>query len=123
LTTDTIQANLEKQLAEMRTTQQTLLVKNREYQTRIVEHNNTIDSLKSQVAELSTFLKARDAAVSKESSGRREAEIEVEKLHVKLEDLQRSLENNKPKGGENSQLEALRVCFHPIKLFPIPVKA
>lgn len=109
---DTIKANLEKQLAEMRTNQQTLLTKNREQQSRLAEHNNTIDALKSQVAELSTFLKTRDAAVSKESAGRRAAEIEIEKLHVKLEDLQRILENNKPKGSENSQLEALRVCHY-----------
>lgn len=95
----------------MRTTQQTLITKSREYQTRITEQNNTIDSLKSQVSELSNFLKARDVAVSKETSARREAEIEVEKLHVKLEDAQRAVENSKPKGSENSQLEALRVCI------------
>lgn len=103
-----LMSNLEKQIAEMKTTQQTLITKNRELQTRVTEQNNTIDSLKSQVTELSTFLKNRDLAVSKEASARREAEIEVEKLHVKLEDAQRALESNKPKGSENSQLEALR---------------
>lgn len=101
---------MEKQIAEMKTVQQTLIARNREHQSRVAEQNNTIDSLKSQVAELSTYLKARDAAVSRESAGRREAEIEVEKLQVKLEDAQRCLENNRPKGSENSQLEALRVC-------------
>ncbi|PUU80507.1 BRE1 E3 ubiquitin ligase-domain-containing protein [Tuber borchii] len=106
--------NLEKQIAEMKTVQQTLISRNREHQSRVAEQNNTIDSLKSQVAELSTYLKARDAAVSRESAGRREAEIEVEKLQVKLEDAQRCLENNRPKGSENSQLEALRVCSHKI---------
>jgi E3 ubiquitin-protein ligase BRE1 len=100
--------NLEKQIAEMKTVQQTLITRNREHQSRVAEQNNTTDSLKSQVAELSTYLKTRDAAVSRESAGRREAEIEVEKLQVKLEDAQRCLENNRPKGSENSQLEALR---------------
>lgn len=95
----------------MRTTQQTLITKNREHQSRVTEQSNTIDSLKSQVSELSIFLKARDAAVAKESTARREAETEVEKLHVKLEDAQRAVENSKPKGSENSQLEALRVCI------------
>lgn len=95
----------------MRTTQQTLITKNREHQSRVTEQSNTIDSLKSQVSELSIFLKARDVAVAKESTARREAETEVEKLHVKLEDAQRAVENSKPKGSENSQLEALRVCI------------
>ncbi|RPB16011.1 BRE1-domain-containing protein [Morchella conica CCBAS932] len=103
-----LMGNLEKQIAEMRTTQQTLITKNRELQSRVTEQNNTIESLKSQVTELSTFLKNRDLAVSKEASARRDAEIEVEKLHVKLEDAHRALESNKPKGSENSQLEALR---------------
>lgn len=95
----------------MRTTQQTLITKNREHQSRVTEQSNTIDSLKSQVSELSIFLKARDVAVAKESTARRDAETEVEKLHVKLEDAQRAVENSKPKGSENSQLEALRVCI------------
>lgn len=103
----------------MRTTQQTLITKNRELQSRVTEQNNTIESLKSQVTELSTFLKNRDLAVSKEASARRDAEIEVEKLHVKLEDAHRALESNKPKGSENSQLEALRVCNNFAEVFSV----
>jgi E3 ubiquitin-protein ligase BRE1 len=106
-----LQTNLEKQIAEMKTSQQLLITKNREHQTRVAEQNNTIESLKSQVSDLSMRLKSRDADISKESSARREAETECKRLHVKLEDAQRSLDNHKPKGGEDSHLEALRVCF------------
>ncbi|KAL7267976.1 E3 ubiquitin-protein ligase bre1 [Rhizina undulata] len=101
-------SNLEKQITEMKTTQQVLIAKNREHQTRITEQNNTMESLKGQVGELSNALKARDASFAKESSSRREAEIELEKLQVRLEETQRAIESSRPKGGEDSQVEALR---------------
>jgi len=104
------QSNLEKQLSEMKHNNQTLLLKNREMQSKITEQSNTIDSLKSQLETLNGSLRSRDASLAKESANRRDAEIEIEKLHVKIDETERALESsNKPVESENSQLEALRV--------------
>ncbi|KAA8915077.1 BRE1 E3 ubiquitin ligase-domain-containing protein [Sphaerosporella brunnea] len=101
-------SNLEKQISEMRNTNSALLLKNRELQSRMAEQSNTIDSLKSQLETLNTSLRIRDSSLAKESAVRRDAEIEIEKLHVKLDEAERALESNKPVESENSQLEALR---------------
>ncbi|KAF8441798.1 BRE1 E3 ubiquitin ligase-domain-containing protein [Kalaharituber pfeilii] len=101
-------SNLEKQLAEMKVIQNTLVTKNREQETKLTEHTNTIDSYKRQVGELANALKVKDASFAKESSSRREAEIELEKLQVRLDEVTRTLEAERSKGSENSQLEALR---------------
>jgi hypothetical protein len=103
---------MEKQISEMKNSNQALLSKNREMQSRMTEQSNTVDSLKSQLEQLNTSLKNRDASLAKESATRRDAEIEIEKLHVKIDEAERALESNKPVESENSQLEALRV-YHP----------
>jgi len=104
-----MQSSLEKQLSEMKHNNQALLLKNREMQSKISEQSNTIDSLKSQLETLNSSLRSRDASLAKESANRRDAEIEVEKLHVKIDETERALESSKPVESENSQLEALRV--------------
>jgi E3 ubiquitin-protein ligase BRE1 len=106
-----LQSNFEKQISEMKNANQSLIVKNREQQTRMVEQNNTIESLKSQLGELSNVLRNKDSSLAKETASRRDAEIEIDRLHVKLDDAERVLETNKPAESENSQLEALRVCL------------
>ncbi|KAI5790110.1 BRE1 E3 ubiquitin ligase-domain-containing protein [Geopyxis carbonaria] len=103
-----LMCNLEKQLAELKASNNAILVKNRELQCRVVEQSNTIDSMKSQILELGNSLRQRDSALSRESSSRREAEIECEKLHVKIDEADRVAESNKPQDAENAQLEALR---------------
>ncbi|KAF8244720.1 BRE1-domain-containing protein [Wilcoxina mikolae CBS 423.85] len=105
-----LMSNMEKQISEMKNSNQALLSKNREMQSRMTEQSNTIDSLKSQLEQLNTSLRNRDASLAKESATRRDAEIEIEKLHVKIDEAERALESNKPVESENSQLEALRVC-------------
>jgi E3 ubiquitin-protein ligase BRE1 len=104
--------NLEKQLAEMKSSNQNMLLKHKELQTSMGEQSNTIASLKSQIGELSNSLRNRDAALSKESALRREAGVEAERLKVRAEEAEHALETNKPKESENSQLEALRVCSY-----------
>lgn len=105
----TIQCNLEKQLAELKSSNNTILVKNRELQSRVAEQSNTIDSMKSQILELGNALRLRDSALARESSSRREAEIQCEKLHIKIGEADRVAESNRPQDAENAQLEALRV--------------
>lgn len=95
----------------MKNNNQTLLTKNKEMQSKMTEQSNTIDSLKSQLEQLSQSLRNRDSSLSKEAAARREAEIQIEKLQVKIDEAERALESNKPAESENSQLEALRVCF------------
>lgn len=101
-------SNLEKQLAEMKFVQNNLIIKGRENEIKATEHANTTESYKRQVAEMTTALKARDASLARESSSRREAEIELEKLQVRVDEVTRTLEAERTKGTENNQLEALR---------------
>jgi E3 ubiquitin-protein ligase BRE1 len=98
----------------MKNTNNALQLKNRELQSRMAEQTNTIDSLKSQLETLNTSLRSRDSLLAKESAARREAEIAIEKLHVKIDEATRALESNKPVESENSQLEALRVRYLPL---------
>ncbi|KAI5806547.1 BRE1 E3 ubiquitin ligase-domain-containing protein [Peziza echinospora] len=100
--------NLEKQLAEMKTVQTNLVAKNKEQELKVSEQANTVESYKRQIADMSNALKSRDSSMAKESSSRRDAEIELEKLQVRLDETTRSLEAERSKGTENSQLEALR---------------
>ena len=102
---------MEKQISEMKNNNQALLLKNREMQSRMTEQSNTIDSLKSQLEQLNGQLRNRDASLAKESAARRDFEIEIERLHVKVDEAKRTLESNKPVESENGQLEALRVCY------------
>ncbi|KAF8428675.1 BRE1 E3 ubiquitin ligase-domain-containing protein [Tirmania nivea] len=101
-------SNFEKQLAEMKVVQNNLISKGRENEIKVTEHANTIESYKRQAAEMTTALKARDASLARESSSRREAEIELEKLQVRVDEITRTLEAERTKGTENNQLEALR---------------
>lgn len=96
-------------MAEMKVIQNNLVTKNRENEVRVTEHANTIESYKRQVSEMTNVLKSRDASLAKESSSRREAEIELEKLQVRVDEVTRTLEAERSKGTENNQLEALRV--------------
>lgn len=96
-------------MSEIRSVKETLQLKGREQQSRLLEQSNTIDALKAQISDLTAALKTRDASVAKEMAARRQAETEVERLHTRVEESQKALESNKPKGSENNQLEALRV--------------
>lgn len=95
----------------MKVIQSTLVNKARENDAKLAEVANTIESYKRQVGEMSNVLKARDTTIAKESSARREAEIELEKLQVRVDEVTRSLEAERTKGSENSQIEALRVSL------------
>ena len=93
----------------MKVIQNNLVTKHRENETKVTEQANTVESFKRQVAEMTNVLKVRDASLAKESSSRRDAEIDVERLQVRVDELTRTLEAERTKGTENSQLEALRV--------------
>ena len=103
--------NLEKQVAEYKSMNQAMILKNKEVQTKITEQSHTIDSLKSQIGELSNSLRSRDSTLSKEAGARREAETQVEKLQARVKEVERVLDSSsKPSDStDDSQLEALKV--------------
>lgn len=90
---------------------QAMILKNKEVQTKITEQSHTIDSLKSQIGELSNSLRSRDSTLSKEAGARREAETQVEKLQARVKEVERVLDSSsKPSDStDDSQLEALKV--------------
>ena len=90
---------MNKQLSEFKQTTQALKTQVQEAQSKSKEHLNTIETLKKQVADLSTNLKAKDVQMAKESTARRECAVEAERLKVKLEDANRSLNAERNKGS------------------------
>lgn len=104
-------ANLEKQLAEFKNFQQLASTQAKEYQRRIGENSNTIESLKNQVSHLSDALKSKDQVAIGEADARRKAETELEKVQVKLESVERKFQSVTRQESEDEHLEALRVSI------------
>lgn len=100
--------NLEKQLAEMRNIHASLIMKNKDQETKLSEQNNSIEFLKRQVGDLTSAIKSRDGALAKESSAKREAELEAEKLRVRLDGKSRELEAARNMRSDNANVESLR---------------
>src|SRR5690606_31799580 len=104
-----MQSNLEKQMAEMKNIHATLMMKNKDQETRLSEQSNNIESLKRQVGDLTREIKSRDGTLAKETSVRREVELEAEKLQVRLDEKTRQLEAARNMRSDNDSVEILRV--------------
>jgi len=102
-------ANLEKQMAELRNVQHLAAVQAKNYQGRILESNNTIESLKKQVTHITDAIQSKDSLLNTEAENRRKAEIELERTLVRLEGVQHKLEMQAREESEDDQVEALRV--------------
>ncbi|KAH0537832.1 hypothetical protein FGG08_005445 [Glutinoglossum americanum] len=110
-------ANLEKQLTETKAFYTSLSTANRSLQQRTKEDGVTIEGFKSQVSELTTSLKAKDATLSSVSKACRSTEIEIEKLRTRLEETKKNVDvwKGRSMGKENGEYEMLRalaLCNH-----------
>lgn len=103
--------NLEKELAEFKTSQASISAQHRASQQHLSEQKILAEGLKVQVEELQKKLVAKDTSAGELSSAHRKAEVEIETLKVRLEETQKNLESWKAKGlgNQSDEYEMLRV--------------
>lgn len=103
--------NLEKELAEFKTSQASINSQHRASQQQVSEQRILAEGLKAQVEELQKNLVAKDTSASELSSTHRKAEVEIETLKVRLEETQKNLDSWKAKGlgNQSDEYEMLRV--------------
>ena len=106
-------SNVEKQLAETKSTFANTMAQYRAAQQLATESDITCQGLKLQVADLKTELASRDASLASANRNCRKAESEVEGLKATLADTKKSLESwrNKGLGNNSNEYEMLRVCI------------
>lgn len=86
---------LDKQLAESREMLAKLEQQHRSMQQKVNETTIASEGLKSQIAELKKLVSTKDAATLSAGKDKREAEVELEQLKVRLEDSKSQLDKLK----------------------------
>ncbi|KAI1463332.1 E3 ubiquitin-protein ligase BRE1 [Daldinia caldariorum] len=101
----TLVTNLDKQLADLKQTNATVMAENRKLETSSNEMARRFDALKQQVTELTNLAKSKDSttAVAKERAATLESD--VEKLKVRLESVSKDRDKWKVKCLSNSSEE------------------
>lgn len=105
--------NHEKELAEFKASYASISNQYRICQQQLTEEKIAVEALKAQAEELKSFLLSKDSSASAVASAHRKAEVEIETLNVRVEEMQRSLESWKRKGlgHQSEEYEMLRVSF------------
>ncbi|KAI9837561.1 MAG: hypothetical protein M1819_007212 [Sarea resinae] len=108
--TRTLVTNLEKQLSETKEALTTMTNQQRALQQQVSERVITEDGLKTQVNELKQLLATKDTSLSASAHSQRQAESDLERLKVRLEETKKSLESWKSKslGNQSQEYESLR---------------
>jgi E3 ubiquitin-protein ligase BRE1 len=102
--------NLEKQISESKESLTSLSQQNRTMQQKLGEGNITLEKLRTQITDMKKLVVSKDAASSAAASAKRQAEVELEEVKVRLEDTKKSFDNMKRKGsGRESESDDWRV--------------
>ncbi|KAI1661903.1 E3 ubiquitin-protein ligase BRE1 [Daldinia decipiens] len=101
----TLVTNLDKQLADLKQTNASVMAENRKLETSSTEMSRRFDALKQQATELANLAKSKDSttAVAKERAATLESD--VEKLKVRLESVSKDRDKWKVKCLSNSSEE------------------
>lgn len=101
----TLVTNLDKQLADLKTTNASVMTENRKLETSSTEMSRRFDALKQQVVELTNLAKSKDSttAIAKERAITLEAD--VEKLKARLESATKDRDKWRVKCLSNSSEE------------------
>lgn len=112
--------NLEKEVAELKTSHASISSQQRTAQQQLVEQKILAEGLKTQAEELKKTLVSKDSSASEVSSAYRKAEIEIETLKVRLEETSKSLETWKSRslGNQTDETEMLRVSLSFVSYHP-----
>ncbi len=107
----TLVANLEKQLADMKQTNGSVMAENKKLEAANQDMSRRYDTLKQQVSELANLAKTKDSTAFTTKERNMNLETEVEKLKVRLESTMKDRDKWKTKSLSNSseEEEMLRV--------------
>jgi E3 ubiquitin-protein ligase BRE1 len=109
----TLLGNLEKQLADLKQANASLVAENKKMEATSQEAVRRVESLNKQVADLTNLVKSKDSASAVVRERNTMQEAEVEKLKVRIEHMQKDRDNWKHKALSNSseEEEMLRVSL------------
>lgn len=107
----TLLGNLEKQAADLKQANATLVAENKKMEVTSLEAMRRTESLNKQVNDLTNLVKARDAASAVVKERNTTQEAEVEKLKVRIDHVSKDRDSWKSKALSNSseEEEMLRV--------------
>ncbi len=118
----TLMSNLEKQMADFHQSNTAILDENRALKQAHAEAVRRYEMCKAQIADLSAFLKAKDASYADVKEHHASQEVECERLKVRLDLAQKDRDNWKSKCLANSseEEEMLRVSCLSLPSPPLP---
>lgn len=107
----TLLGNLEKQISDLKQTNAALVTESKRMETSSQEAARRADSMNKQIGELTNLVKSKDSASAVVRERNMMQEAEVEKLKVRLDNMQKDRDNWKNKALSNSseEEEMLRV--------------
>lgn len=110
----TLSTNLEKQVADLKHTNSSLIAENKKLDLASQEAVRRTESLGKQMTELTSLVKTKDATSATIKERNMAQEAEAERLKVRIEHLQRERDNWKNKALSNSseEEEMLRVSLN-----------
>ncbi|KAF3938600.1 hypothetical protein ABW19_dt0200880 [Dactylella cylindrospora] len=103
-----LMANLEKQVAELKVSNERAVLAQKNLQTQLAEAKNQSDSLQRQNTSMRGNLKEVEERNANENNRRRAAENELEKTLVRLSTLEQSVKALSRVDNEDSTLDTLR---------------
>ncbi|KAH6719598.1 BRE1 E3 ubiquitin ligase-domain-containing protein [Leptodontidium sp. MPI-SDFR-AT-0119] len=111
----TLLSNLEKQLSDMKQSNTSVMAENKKMESTTRDATSKAETLGKQVAELTNLLKSKDANNLNTKERIRAAELDLEKLQVKYDQVQKERDQWKAKGlgkqsGEEEMLRTLALC-------------
>jgi len=111
----TLLTALEKQLSEMRQANNVIAAKNKLLESSASEATSKLETLKTQVGELTSMVKSKDAVCSSAKQHARSLETDLEQLRARHEQVQKEKETWKAKSlsnqsGEEEMLRTLALC-------------
>ncbi|KAB5558359.1 BRE1 E3 ubiquitin ligase-domain-containing protein [Coniochaeta sp. 2T2.1] len=98
-------SNLEKQLVDLKNSNASIAAENKKLEAASSEANRRAEAAKSQITELTTLVKSKDAAAAKLREQAMEHETEAEKLKVRVEHISKERDSWKTKSQSNSSSE------------------
>ncbi|KAI8634842.1 E3 ubiquitin-protein ligase-like protein [Xylariaceae sp. FL1651] len=101
----TLVTNLDKQLADMKQTNTSVMGENKKLETTNNDISRRYDALKQQISELTNLAKTKDSTTSTTKERNLNLEAEVEKLKVRLESTAKDRDKWKTKSLSNSSEE------------------
>lgn len=116
----TLVTNLDKQLADLKQTNASIMAENRKHETTSNEILRRFEALKQQVVELSNLAKSKDSTTAAAKERASILETDVEKLRVRLDTVSKDRDKWKTKCLSNSSEEEEMLRVSTMFLLKVP---